>query len=117
MYCIKYGIKSGYLFPGSNNKDVINEKTIINYFSVIKEDYKLNNNITFHSLRHSFATYYLANGGSLLALQTMLEHVELDTNVIYIHLAQNFNQLEYIKNHKLSKEQWKVFNVIRICIR
>lgn len=97
VYCRKHGIKSGYLFPGSNNKDVMNEKTIINYFSVIKGDYDLNNNITFHSLRHSFATYYLANRGSLLALQSMLRHIELDTTVIYIHLAQNFNQLEGIK--------------------
>ena len=96
-YCIDNNIKSGYLFKGSNNKDYMNEKTIINYFSVIKEDYKLDNNITFHSLRHSFATYYLANGGSLLTLQSMLGHTNLNTTTIYLHLAQNFNELAGIK--------------------
>lgn len=97
MYCKKYNIKSGFLFPGINNKEVMNSKSIINYFSVIKEEYNLNNNISFHSLRHSFATYYLSNGGSLLSLQSMLGHTNLNTTTIYLHLSQNFNELEGIK--------------------
>jgi len=96
LYCKKNNIKSGYLFPGNNN-NFMNEKTIINYFSVIKDEYKLNNDITFHSLRHSFATYYLSNGGSLLTLQSMLGHTNLNTTTIYLHLSQNFNRLEGIK--------------------
>lgn len=96
LYCKKNNIKSGYLFSGNNNS-FMNEKTIINYFSVIKDEYKLNNDITFHSLRHSFATYYLSNGGSLLILQSMLGHTNLNTTTIYLHLSQNFNQLEGIK--------------------
>lgn len=90
----------GYLFENyeRNSKlNHINSKTIINYFSVIKDEYNLNDNITFHSLRHSFATYYLANGGSLLTLQSMLGHTNLNTTTIYLHLSHNFNQLEGIK--------------------
>lgn len=97
LYCKEKEIKLGYLFPGNNNSEFMNPKTIINYFSVIKEEYNLNSNLTFHSLRHSFATYYLANGGSLLALQSMLGHTNLNTTTIYIHLSQNFNSLEGIK--------------------
>lgn len=96
LYCKKNKIKSGYLFPGNKNS-FMNEKTIINYFSVIKDDFNLNENITFHSLRHSFATYYLSNGGSLLSLQSMLGHTNLNTTTIYLHLSQNFNNLEGIK--------------------
>lgn len=97
LYCLKNNIRSGYLFPGTNGKKVMNEKTIINYFSVIKVDYNLGSNISFHSLRHAFATYYLANGGSLLALQSMLGHANLNTTTVYLHLSQNFNELEGIK--------------------
>ncbi|MBQ6282451.1 MAG: tyrosine-type recombinase/integrase [Bacilli bacterium] len=97
LYCLQNNIRSGYLFPGINNKEVINSKTIINYFSVIKYNYHLDYNISFHSLRHAFATYYLANGGSLLALQSMLGHTNLNTTTIYLHLAQNFNELAGIK--------------------
>lgn len=97
LYCKKYNIKSGYLFKGTDGKDIMNNKTIINYFSVLKDNYNLNDNISFHSLRHAFATYYLSNGGSLLNLQSMLGHTNLNTTTIYLHLSQNFNELEGIK--------------------
>lgn len=97
LYCKEKNIKSGYLFPGTNGKSIINSKTIINYFSVIKDIYGLNDRISFHSLRHSFATYYLINGGSLLTLQSMLGHINLNTTTIYLHLSQNFNELEGIR--------------------
>lgn len=96
-YCVKNNIKSGFIFKGSNNKPCMNEKTIINYFSVIKDLYNLNKNISFHTLRHGFATYFLTNGGSLLALQSMLGHKNLNSTTIYLHLSQNFNELEGIK--------------------
>lgn len=92
-----YSFKYGYLFKGTNNKDCLNEKTIINYFTSLKEKYNLGDNITFHSLRHSFATYYLMNGGNLLTLQSMLGHKNIATTTIYVHLSQNFNHLEGIK--------------------
>ena len=96
LYCKKINLKSGYLFSGTTNKEHMNSKTIINYFSSLKTKYSLNKNITFHSLRHSFATYYLSNGGSLLTLQSMLGHSNLNTTTIYLHLSQNFNELEGI---------------------
>lgn len=92
-YCIKNNIKSGYIFKGTNNKEKMNDKTIINYFSVIKDLYNLNDNISFHSLRHSFVTNYLKHGGNLLQLQSMLGHNNLNTTTIYLHLSFNFNDL------------------------
>lgn len=96
LYCKEKKIKSGYLFTGTNGKEVMNSKTIINFFSSIKRTYKLDDNITFHSLRHAFATYYLINNGSLLTLQSMLGHTSLYSTTIYLHLSQNFNDLEGI---------------------
>ena len=89
--------KTGYLFKGTNNNQHINSKTIINYFSNLKKNYNLDKNITFHCLRHSFATYYLMNGGDLLMLKSMLGHKTLTSTSIYVHLAQDFNNLEGIK--------------------
>lgn len=102
MYYIQEHLakKSGYLFESYTKKselEHINPKSITNYFSTIKRMYSLNNNISFHSLRHSFATYYLKNGGSLLTLQSMLGHQNLSTTTIYLHLSQNFNSLEGVK--------------------
>lgn len=96
-YCIKNNIKSGFIFKGTNGKSKMNSKTIINYFSVIKDLYNLNDNISFHSLRHSFTTNYLKNGGNLLQLQSMLGHNNLNTTTIYLHLSFNFNDLGFGK--------------------
>ena len=97
IYCEKKNIKTGYLFKGTNGSEVINYNTIINYFSALKSNYKLDSDISFHSLRHSFATYYIKSNGSLLALQSMLGHSNINTTTIYLHLAQNFNCLEGVK--------------------
>lgn len=98
MHRIQNGIigNTGYLFKGTSNKKRANEKSIINYFTYIQKKYNLSKNITFHSLRHSFATYFLMNGGDILALKSMLGHTSLNTTMIYLHLAQNFNKLEGI---------------------
>ena len=100
MYCKEKHItnKQGYLFPSSHNKDnCINSKGIINYFSTLKVAYNLDSNLTFHCLRHSFATYYLMNGGNIITLKTMLGHTHLSSTNIYLHISQNFNELEGIK--------------------
>lgn len=89
--------KLGYLFRGTNNKEHVNSKTIINYFTSLKSTYNLSDDISFHSLRHSFASYYLMNGGNILTLQSMMGHKSISTTYIYIHIAQNFNDLEGIK--------------------
>ena len=99
LYCKEQHIinKNGYLFLSYDKQNCINSKSIINYFSTIKEAYNLDKNISFHSLRHSFATYYLMNGGNIITLKSMLGHTHLDTTNIYLHIAQNFNNLEGIK--------------------
>lgn len=96
LYCKEKNIKSGYLFRGLNKKEVMCPTSIINYFSTIKDIYDLKESITFHSLRHSFATYYLMNGGDLLTLKSMLGHKSLTSTTIYIHMSQDFNNLKGI---------------------
>lgn len=42
-----------------------------------------------HVLRHTFATTYIAGGGSLVRLQHILGHTSVSTTERYIHLAAN----------------------------
>lgn len=98
LYCKERHIvkKQGYLFFSCNHETPISPKSIVNYFSTLKVAYDLDKNISFHTLRHSFATYYLMNGGNIITLKSMLSHSHLDTTNIYLHIAQNFNKLEGI---------------------
>lgn len=97
LYLKNKKIANGYLFPGNAGRNSIDARTISYYFYHLNRSYNLDENITFHSLRHSFATYFLANGGSLLVLQSMLGHSNLNTTIKYLHLSQNFNNLKGIK--------------------
>lgn len=102
QYCRTKNItyKTGYLFPGCNGELHISSRTISNYFTIYAKENKLPKNISFHTLRHSFATYFLINGGDQFALKDMLGHSSLSTTAIYIHLANDFNNLKGINYHK-----------------
>lgn len=89
----------GYLFKNIETSKLnhLNSKTIINYFSLKMKEIDKLGIYSFHTLRHSFATYYLMSGGNVLTLKSMLGHASLSTTSIYIHIAQNFNNLEGVK--------------------
>lgn len=95
-YCQPYNHrtnKTGYLFEGYKY-DSLNSKTIVNYFTSLKYKYNLNQNVTFHSLRHSFATNFIKSGGDAFVLKSMLGHSSLNTTSIYVHMGRDFNNLK-----------------------
>ncbi|KQH89180.1 tyrosine-type recombinase/integrase [Vibrio fluvialis] len=40
-----------------------------------------------HVLRHTFASYYMMNGGNIIALQRILGHADIKQTMRYAHLA------------------------------
>jgi integron integrase len=52
----------------------------------------LNKRITAHTLRHSFATAYLQNGGHIHDLQQLLGHSSIETTQIYTHCLPQLSQ-------------------------
>ncbi len=50
----------------------------------------LDPDVTFHTLRHSFAGHYVMRGGRLEKLQEILGHSSIKTTEIYKHLAADY---------------------------
>lgn len=98
IYCKYNNItnKTGFLFKGSGNKKHLSRSYCTEYFRLLKLKYNLPDIVVFHSLRHSFATYYLINGGDLISLQSLMGHRNINTTRRYIHFSKDYNHLEGI---------------------
>ena len=99
LYC-KYNHitnKTGYLFNGKGEREHVSRGATTELFTEIRRKYSLPKKMCFHSLRHSFATYYLMNGGDLISLQTMMGHNSINTTRIYVHVSNDYNHLKGIR--------------------
>ena len=89
-------ITNNYFFPGKYKatKDTcITSFGIKEAFEKIKENNNLDNSITFHTLRHSYATEFIKNGGDIWELKNILGHSSINTTSMYLHMAENFKDI------------------------
>ena len=90
-------IVNDYLFPninnGKNKCKHINPFTIKQAFQKIKQNNNLDDSITFHTLRHSFACEYIKSGGDIWELRILLGHSSINTTMVYLHMAKDFNDV------------------------
>ena len=98
-------ITNNYFFPGKYKatKDTcITSFGIKEAFEKIKENNNLDNSITFHTLRHSYATEFIKNGGDIWELKNILGHSSINTTSMYLHMAENFKDI-YSPLNEVSK--------------
>ena len=57
--------------------------------------------VTPHILRHSFATNFIRNNGSIRYLSVMLGHASINTTSVYSHVVDNDLKSQYAKFHTI----------------
>ena len=98
LYWVKNKDKiiNDYFFPGSYRNRIntyTSDFTIKGAFQKIKENNNLVASITFHTLRHSYATEFIKNGGNIWELKNILGHSSINTTSVYLHMAENFKNV------------------------
>ena len=90
-------IINDFLFPniknGKNKCKHINPFTIKQAFQKIKQNNNLDDSITFHTLRHSFACEYIKSRGDIWELRILLGHSSINSTMVYLHMAKDFNDV------------------------
>ena len=72
-----------WLFPGRSNHQPLTTRQFSRLFKEAAKAAGLRKTVSLHSLRHSFATHLLGNGGDLRTIQELLGHASLSTTQRY----------------------------------
>jgi integrase/recombinase XerD len=83
----KQGKPRTWLFPGQGGQRPLNPTVVQRGFAVAKQAARIDKPVSFHSLRHSFATHLMESGVNVRTIQALLGHRSLGTTERYTHVA------------------------------
>jgi integrase/recombinase XerD len=100
-----------FLFPGMRGKPLC-VSSAEKAFDRARLEAGIRKSVSFHTLRHSFATHLLEDGANVREIQALLGHRSLQTTERYTHVAENYlNQmrspLDRLRNEKKEKPTQK----------
>ena len=79
-----------WLFEGRTKGQPLSPSTAEKVFTAAAGRAGVRKSVSFHSLRHGFATHLLEGGTNIRVIQALLGHQSLATTQVYTHVAQNY---------------------------
>lgn len=109
-YYVAYQPKD-WLFEGQYAGEPYSRRSLQQIFHRAKNAAKILQDVTFHSLRHSYATHLHEAGTDIKLIQELLGHNDLKTTLRYTHVSKR--SLENIKSPfdalNLKNKEWFAF--------
>jgi len=90
-------IKCEYLIV-NHKGEKITSRGVEGIIDKIALNAQINNNVTPHTFRHTFATHLLNNGADIKTVQELLGHSSLNTTEVYTHITNDYLKSVYLKN-------------------
>lgn len=72
-------------------------------------DYPWSTRVSAHTVRHTFATMFLVNGGDVFTLQRLLGHSDISTTKIYIDLKTDYIKRQGDNFNPLDNTTWRMY--------
>jgi site-specific recombinase XerD len=79
-----------WLFPGQGGKRHLHPTILQRAFKQAKVEARITKPVSFHSLRHTFATHLLESGVNVRTIQALLGHRSLGSTQRYVHVAGDY---------------------------
>jgi integrase/recombinase XerD len=76
-----------WLFEGQYKEEPYSSRSLQQIFHRAKNDSKIIQDVTFHSLRHSYATHLHERGTDIRLIQELLGHNDIKTTLRYTHVS------------------------------
>ena len=115
-YCqkaLELYLNSEYLLLNKNNSEYLllnkngnklSDRYIRNIISKYKIISGINNKVSPHTFRHTFATDMINNGADLISVKELLGHSSINTTSIYTHVTDEHIKEVYNNTHPRAKE-------------
>jgi integrase/recombinase XerD len=117
-YCRRY-VPRGYIFEGAGGGRPYGIRSAEEVFARAVVKAGIGKDVSFHSLRHAFATHLLEQGVDLRYIQELLGHASSKTTEIYTHVSQRDigrirSPLERILEGATTKDESRSRNSLRL---
>ena len=102
-------VNNQYLFIARNGQR-LTDRGINSLFHNIRDSKKQwSTRVSPHTLRHTFAKFFLLNGGDVFTLQKILGHEDISTTRIYVDLNNTEVQMQNSKFNPLDNPRWQYY--------
>jgi len=99
-----------WLFEGQAKGQPLSASTAEKVFTAAAGRAGIRKGVSFHSLRHAFATHLLEGGTNIVVIQSLLGHRSLTTTQVYTHVARTYvnatiSPLDRLKEEKAEPDK------------